>query len=143
MPDNPLPADVDPQTGCILESQHVVSRKTLAAVGGAMGVGFGLLNATLPNFDFTLNLALLGRTVGSIAVIIVLHEAVHGAAGLVLGHKPTFGIKPLFVFTTFRHKSPRGHFILVALAPLIILDGVAVAFYATGNLRLFYPAFFM
>ena len=107
-----------------------------------MGVGFGLINAALPDVDFTPSTDLLGWAVGAIAVVIVLHEGIHGATGLALGHRPVFGIKPPFVFTTFRHKIPRGHFILVALAPLVILDGVAAALYATGDLRLFYTLCF-
>ena len=103
-----------------------------------MGVGFGLINAILPGVDFTLNISLFGWAIAAIFAVILVHEGIHGLAGRLLGHRPVFGFKPPFVFTTFRNMIPRGHFILVALAPLIVLDGILIALYATGDLRLFY-----
>ena len=138
MPGEPVPAEVDPPTGYFLITRHAVSRKALTIVGAAMGVGFGLVNAALPGDDFTLRPALLAWTLGAIAVIILLHEGIHGAAGLLPGHRPVFGVKPPFVFTTFRHKIPRADFVLVALAPLVVLDAAAAVLYATGDLTLFY-----
>lgn len=61
----------------------------------------------------------------------------HGAVGLALGHRPIFGVEPPLVFTTFRPKIPRTHLLVIALAPLIILDAAFVVFYTLGVWRLF------
>ena len=76
----------------------------------------GFLNQVLPY------LILAGKLVVAIVVTAVLHEGVHGAVAKAFGHSPRFGFKPPLVYITFDSKMPRGAFILVALAPLILLD---------------------
>jgi hypothetical protein len=67
----------------------------------------------------------------------VLHEALHGAVALLLGHKPFFGIKLPLVYVTFPGKLPHGHFMLVALAPFVVLDAFFLLLYSWRTLRLF------
>ncbi|MCH9014590.1 MAG: DUF3267 domain-containing protein [Gemmatimonadetes bacterium] len=54
-----------------------------------------------------------------------------------LGHRPIFGVEPPLVFTTFRERIARGHFMVIALAPLVVLDALFISLYALGVLRLF------
>ncbi len=67
---------------------------------------------------------------GVVAVVAVLaitfggHEAVHGLAIRLLGHRPRFGMmlrKGVFYATADNALFPRNHFIMIALAPLLLL----------------------
>ena len=120
-------------------AEHTISRKKALAFGMVLSIGFGVINTILdrPEFIWPFPLSLLLSVLGAIVTIVILHEGIHGLAAVALGHRPVFGIKFPFVFTTFRHKLPRGVLIVVALAPLIILDVVGVILYTNDILPLF------
>jgi hypothetical protein len=107
---------------------------TLYGVGVGVLVGIG--NSFLA-LDFTPRPALVASLVAAIITVLLLHEGLHGAVGLALGHRPVFGVEPPLVFTTFREKIPRTHLIAIALAPLLVLDAAFVFLYYLGVLRLF------
>ena len=103
-----------------------------AIVGILVGIGNSFLD-----LEFPINVELAASLIGAMLLVVVLHEGVHGGVGKLLGHRPMFGVQPPLVFTTFREPIPRGHFIAIAIAPLLVLDAIFVAFYAMGVLRLF------
>ncbi len=45
---------------------------------------------------------------------------------MLFGYRPIFGVEPPLVFTTFEEKIARKHLVVIALAPLVILDAVFV-----------------
>ena len=71
-------------------------------------------------------LATLGLLGAALALVLVLHEGLHGAAGILFGYQPIFGIQPPLVFTTFKEKIARNHLAAIALVPLVFLDAVFV-----------------
>jgi len=104
---------------------HVFPRQKGLVVGVVIGMLIGIANAMiglmLPDW-----LPLIGLLLGAIVFVLVLHEGLHGLTGWLFGHRPIFGVQPPLVFTTFAVRIPRGHFIAVALAPLVVLDTVFV-----------------
>lgn len=54
-------------------------------------------------------------------VVVLLHELVHGVAAAVLGAKPSFGIGPGFAYTTFLDPMSKKQYLIVGLAPLIVI----------------------
>lgn len=117
-------------------SSHAISRSRALAFAVAVGVLLGIGNAFL-DLDFTLRPALLLALGAAVLAVTVFHEGVHGLVARLLGHKPIFGLKPPFVYVTFDTLVPRGHFMLVALAPLFVLDAVFVALFLAGVFPLF------
>ncbi|UCD86534.1 MAG: DUF3267 domain-containing protein [Desulfobacterales bacterium] len=118
-------------------ADYTYSRKKAMVYGTGIGVATGLVNTWHPFIDFTFRPSLFAYLVGAIITIIFLHEGVHGAVAILLGHRPIFGVKPPFFYVTFDTKVPRGHFIGVTLAPLVILNVICVALYIVGFLRTF------
>jgi hypothetical protein len=108
--------------------EHVFPRQKGLMVGVVIGTLIGIGNAAiglvLPDW-----LPLVGLLVGAILFVLILHEGLHGLVGWLFGHRPIFGVQPPLVFTTFDVRIPRGHFIAVALAPLVVLDAVFVTAY--------------
>ena len=107
-------------------SVYVFPRRAATLVGIVVGVAIGIGNAILgllvPSW-----LATLGLLLAALALVLVLHEGLHGAAGTLFGYRPIFGMEPPLVFTTFEEKIARNHLVAIALAPLVILDVVFVA----------------
>jgi hypothetical protein len=105
--------------------EHIFPRRKGLMVGVVIGILIGIGNAAiglvLPNW-----LRLAGLLVGAIVFVLILHEGLHGFVGWLAGHRPIFGVQPPLVFTTFDARIPRGHFIAVALAPLVVLDAIFV-----------------
>jgi hypothetical protein len=102
-----------------------------------MGVLAGSVNAHL-GIDMSLGPWLLGWLLVSIMVVVFLHEGLHaGVAGL-LGHKASFGLRPPLVYVTFTGKLPRGHYMLVAITPFVILNLLFGLLLAAGELNLFF-----
>jgi hypothetical protein len=111
-------------------------RSTLYAIGVAMGVLAGFANSLL-GIDMGLRPSLFGWLLVSLIVVVALHEGTHGAVAALLGHKPLFGLKPPLVYVTFTGKLPREHFMVVAIAPFVVLDLLFGFLYARGALKLF------
>ncbi len=117
-------------------AEYTFPRKKAAIYGVIVGILIGYGNTFL-DLDFSFRPALLGWLIAAILVVVVLHEGIHGGVGVRLGHRPVFGFEPPLVYTTYEEKIPRGHFIAIALAPLIILDILFVAMYKSDSLKLF------
>lgn len=114
----------------------MLPRKLVYTVATCLGVLAGVANSFLA-LDFSLRLSLVGWLLAAIIFTVVLHEALHGAVALLLGHKPLFGIKLPLVYVTFPVKLPRWHFMLVALAPFVVLDAFFLLLYQWRALKLF------
>ncbi len=98
-------------------------------------IGYG---NTLLEVDFALPVALLVvLVISAIVIVVVVHEGLHGGVGMLLGHRPTFGLEPPLVYTTYEEKIPRDHLIAITLAPLIAIDIACIALYWVGAIRLF------
>ncbi len=117
-------------------SEFTLPRKAVYGLCIVMGILAGIVNSFL-HMDFTLRLSLVGWLLAAIVIVVSLHEGIHGAVAALFGHDPVFGFKPPLVYITFTSKIPRNHFILVALAPLIVLDLVFGLLYARDLLKLF------
>ncbi|MHC4660819.1 MAG: DUF3267 domain-containing protein [Planctomycetota bacterium] len=121
-------------------AEHNISRKKAALIAAVLGIGLGFLNTALgvqflepvsgaapdggPGF-FRASvpfLVLAGKMLGALVLTVIAHEAVHGLTALLFGRRPKFGLKLPLVYVTFEEKIPRGAFIVVAVAPLILLD---------------------
>lgn len=106
-------------------ADHVFPRQAATywgvAVGIAIGIGNAMLGLLFPSWPAT-----LGLLCGALALVLVLHEGLHGAAGKLLGYRPIFGVQPPLVFTTFKEKIARNHLVVIALAPLVILDAAFI-----------------
>ena len=117
-------------------ADHTSARRTLYAIGVAIGVLAGFANAHL-DIDMSLRASLFEWLLASIIVVLLLHEATHGAVAALLGHKPLFGLRPPLVYVTFADKVPRGHYVLVAITPFVILNLLFGFLYVRGVLKLF------
>ncbi len=106
-------------------ADHVFPREVASLVGVVVGIVIGIGNAML-GLLFPSWLATLGLLCAALALVLVLHEGLHGAAGMLFGYRPIFGIQPPLVFTTFKEKIARNHLAAIALAPLVILDAAFV-----------------
>ena len=102
-----------------------------------LGIVAGVANSFL-TIDLSLKPILGVWILASLLLVIILHEAVHGAAAALLGHKPLFGLKPPLVYMTFADKIPRNHFILITLAPFVLLDILFILMFARGVHKLFW-----
>ena len=71
---------------------------------------------------------------------LVVHEALHGLAMLLFGARPTFGVAlvqkvmPVAYCTAHGHLFTRGQFIVVSLAPVVVMTVVGVSLMPFGNL---------
>jgi hypothetical protein len=97
----------------------------------------GMFNAYFPLIDFRIRTSFFGWLVAAVVAIIFLHEGVHGVVAVLYGHRPIFGIKPPYFYTTFTEKVPRGHFMVITLAPLVVLNIIFIALFASGFLKVF------
>lgn len=113
-----------------------ISRKCATACAALLGVLMGVANLFL-DLDFAPGWALLGWLGLAVVTVVTAHEGIHGLAAIVLGHKPIFGFKPPLVYVTFKTRVPRGHLIIIALAPLVALDILFGVLYGMGQLKLF------
>ena len=117
-------------------ASYVFPRHKATIYGLGMGILVGIGNSFLA-LDFSFRWELAGTLAVAIVTVLVLHEGLHGGVGRLLGHHPIFGIELPLVFTTFRERIARGHFMMIALAPLVVLDTVFISLYALGVLKLF------
>jgi len=117
-------------------ADHTPVIRTLYVVGVAIGVLAGFANAHL-DVNMSFGASLFAWLLGSIIVVLALHEGTHGLVAALLGHKPLFGLKLPLVYITFTGKLPRGHYLLVAMAPFVLLNFLFGFLYARGVLKLF------
>jgi hypothetical protein len=111
-------------------------RSFLYGVGIAAGVVAGFANSLL-DIDMSLKPSLFGWALASVIVVVALHEGTHGAVAALLGHKPLFGLRPPLIYITFKGKLPRGHLMVVAIAPFVVLNLLFGFLYSRGALKLF------
>ncbi|MCZ6792489.1 MAG: DUF3267 domain-containing protein [Planctomycetota bacterium] len=135
-PDVSLPEESESPDGLSLVSEHRFSRKMATGYAALLGVLAGGVNLFL-DVDFTLCWALLGWLGAAVITVVVLHEGVHGLVAALQGHRPIFGVKPPLVYMTLRNKVPRGDFVAIAVAPLIVLDLLFAGLYQVPQLSLF------
>jgi hypothetical protein len=93
----------------------------LFAFAGLLVTGFG---------DATFHITL--RTVVIMLVIVlvlmpVLHEAIHGIAAWVLGARPFFGVGEGYAYTSFHEPVSRNGYLVIIVAPLIVISLGSVA----------------
>ncbi len=62
-----------------------------------------------------------------LVVVPLLHEAVHGIVAQITGAHPSYGIGPGYAYTTFLEPVGRGEYLLIGLAPLVVLSVIGVA----------------
>ena len=116
-------------------ADYTYSRNKAMIYGTGIGVGTGIINTWIPFVHFTFRPALFAWLACAIVTTIILHEGIHGAVAVLFGHKPIFGIKPPFFYVTFDTRVPRGHFMTVTLAPLVLLNIMCIILYAVGFLK--------
>lgn len=110
-------------------------RRKATLVGVGMGVVFGvwiaMAGVILPDW-----LPLLAWLAAAMVLTVAAHEGIHGGVARLQGHRPIFGLKPPLVYVTFDEAIPRRHFMVVALAPLLVLDALFAVMYVTDVLPL-------
>lgn len=87
---------------------------TVAALGGPS------------SYETTFTFSTLVLFVVVTAAVIVVHEIIHGLAAALLGVRPSFGIGPGFAYTTFLEPMKKSSYLIVGLAPLIVITLAAV-----------------
>jgi hypothetical protein len=100
----------------------------LFIVSGLFFFQTALYLGKLPS-SFSIDLNQVGFTLAAIIITIVLHEWLHGMTMKIFGAKPQYGFKwkqLLFYATCPGHAFQRNHYIVVALAPLVVLTGLFV-----------------
>ena len=111
-------------------ADHVFPRRGATLLGVALGILLGMGNVVI-GLIFPSWLVTLGLLAAAILSVVVLHEGLHGATAWIFGYRPIFGVEPPLVFTTFDEKIRRDHLVVIALAPLVILDTAFIAAYLT------------
>ncbi len=128
-------SDVPADDELVQVARYSASRIKLGGYAFGVSMFQGILYFYL-GITFTPGVELGFSLVAAILLVIAAHEAVHGGVATLLGHHPIFGIKPPLVYVTFATKIPRNHLIVIALAPLILLDLVFAALYVAQILEL-------
>ena len=94
--------------------------------GAALPVLFGY-ESTAEGFSVSVPLVLAVVFVATVAVVTVLHELVHGLVFRLQGYDVSYGAVPqmgAFYAAAFHQFQPRSETVLVALAPLVVLDAL-------------------
>ena len=125
---------MQPPAGLVKIANHNISRNKAAWFALGVGVLIGGVNTYL-EVDLEPSLALAAWVAAAIVLTVVLHEGTHGLAAKLLGYHPIFGLKPPLVYVTFEETMPRAHLLLIALAPLLVLDAIFFGVFASGHLR--------
>jgi hypothetical protein len=118
-------------------AEHTFSRFKVSVYSIGIGLLIGIHNSIFHPIDLTFNAVVLISIGAAIVSIVVLHEAIHAAFAVLFGAQPVFGMKPPLVYVTFSEKIPRGRFIVIALAPLVVLDAAFVILFSFGVLKVF------
>lgn len=118
-------------------AEYTFNRIKVSIYSIGVGILIGLYNTFYPPIDFSFSPEFFGLLIAAVIVIVILHEGVHGAIAVLYGLKPIFGLKLPLVYVTFTEKIQRGHFIAIALAPLLILNTIFGVFFAIGLFKVF------
>ncbi|HVB65241.1 MAG TPA: DUF3267 domain-containing protein [Nitrolancea sp.] len=86
-------------------------------------------------FDITISGVLLALF-NLLIFMPALHEAIHGIVARAFGARPTFGIGAGFAYTTFREPIRPIPYLLVGVAPLLVLSAIGIV---VLTLRPIYP----
>jgi hypothetical protein len=119
---------------------YTFSGKVLLGLGSALafvhvvflGLGGALLDVSWPTGP-----EFLPRLAAALIVVVPSHEGLHALAAKGLGHTPGFKIDLPRIFTTFTDSLPRDHVVVIALAPLVVLNGLALVLLVFSPIRLF------
>jgi hypothetical protein len=82
-----------------------------------------------PLLDHAPLLVSVAATVIAVALMFALHEWLHGLAIRWAGHRPRYGMKlreGVVYATADDALFPRDHFVVIALAPLVVMTGVGI-----------------
>jgi hypothetical protein len=118
-------------------ASYSISRKRATVLALVIGILIGVVNAVFRPIEFELSFTFFGWVAAAVIATVLVHEGIHGLVAVVAGHRPQFGLKLPLVYVTFDTKIPRRAFILVAAAPLILLDAVFIVLFAAGILPVF------
>lgn len=89
-------------------------------------VTLGLLGGRyISEFVVTLSNVLLGALI-ALLLVPLLHEAVHGVAAMLAGVRPAYGIGPGFAYTTFPEPVAKRAYLVIGLAPLVVLSALGL-----------------
>ncbi len=73
----------------------------------------------------TLSNMLLGIAI-ALVLVPLLHEAVHGIAAMLAGVRPSYGMGPGFAYTTFPDPVGKRAYLLIGIAPLMVLSAIGL-----------------
>lgn len=118
-------------------AEHTFSRLKVSTYSVVVGLLIGLYNSLYPPIDFSLGPPFFVWLAAAIVSTVFLHEATHASVAVLFGCKPIFGLRLPLVFVTFNERIPRGRFIAIALAPLIVLDAAFGILFAVEFLKMF------
>jgi hypothetical protein len=113
-------------------AEHTMPRNIASVYAIIFGSFIGIYSSIFSPVQFALNPGLFFWMVAAISSIVILHEAVHGFVAVLFGIKPFFGHKFPTVYVTFKEIIPRNQFLIIAIAPFIILDVIFVLLFAGG-----------
>jgi hypothetical protein len=134
----PVPAtDQEPDPGVVDWRPNASTAVTWNVVGVAITVA-GLALFALPvmlrsgssSGSGTFGLLEVVAVVGLTALLMALHEAIHGLVMLGFGARPRFGalliahVLPALYATAPGHQFGRGQYLVVALAPTVVISGL-------------------
>ena len=100
----------------------------LVIVPGAGFLLFAIYAGRLPG-TFSLSIAQAAAIIPGIVALVILHEAVHGLMMRLYGARPQYGVlwkQLMFYATSPGYAFRRNSYILIALAPLLVVSGLAV-----------------
>jgi len=118
-------------------SKHTMPRNIASLYAIIFGAVIGIYSSIYTPVPFALNPGLLFWMIAALSSIIILHESIHGLIATLFGIKPFFGHKFPVVYVTFKERIPRNHFLIIAIAPFIILDVIFVLLFAGGFNRIY------
>lgn len=90
-------------------------------------VGVVLVFGGRSTYETTLTFTTFTLFFVAVAGVIIVHEIIHGVAAVLLGTKPSFGIGPGFAYTTFLEPMKKSSYLIVGLAPLVIITILTVS----------------
>ncbi|CAN5376966.1 hypothetical protein BH23CHL1_BH23CHL1_10950 [soil metagenome] len=130
-----LPHETAPEMAGYQQVSHEQLNMTKVTVGGTMLIplwaialmavvaALGGPSSYETRFTFTTFILFFVAMVG----VIVVHEIIHGVAAALLGVRPSFGIGPGFAYTTFLEPMKKSSYLIVGLAPLVVITVTTVA----------------